>query len=669
MDALAHDPVESAAAPAQARPPLDLELINIRKRYGDFTAVDGVSLKVSKGQFVCLLGPSGCGKTTTLRCIAGLEEPDDGDILIGGKEATRDPPWQRDIAMMFQDFALFPHMTVAKQVGFGLEMLKKPKAEIAQRVQHILKSFEIDVLADRKPASLSGGQRQRVALARAMITEPRILLLDEPIGALDYSLRETVMLELKLLQQRTGISFIWVTHDQNEAFSLGDLVVVMNHARIEQQGPPEEILQRPATAFVAGFVQGNNVFRGRVKELLAGMLRIETPVGIVPRAAAACRPAGHAGQRGFLFGARRADHRRAVGTACQSPVGGMHGGRIFRRRSPAHLRAIGWRGAEVRSVRRPCRADRAGPEDGAGLAGGGRGSACRGRRMSTIRVRSPASYWLAVPAAAWMLGVVVVPIVLLVWVSFWGGRAFSTASPLTFDNYAKFFANQTYLKLALSTIVHTATLMAVTGVLGYCIAYFLVMKVKSPGWRTVLFLAFVVPFWTSTLIRAIAWVPFLGVNGVINQTLMFVGATNSPIEAFLYSLTGITMAQVSLYTMLAAGPVVYMLNAVAPQLREAAMTLKATPFIVFRRIVFPLTLPGVVIGQVLVFLNVMSDFATVATIGGNKHALLSNLVLLFYEGSQIRAASVVAVLLMICMLIGVVVALRVVDIRRLGAER
>ena len=265
--------------------------------------------------------------------------------------------------------------------------------------------------------------------------------------------------------------------------------------------------------------------------------------------------------------------------------------------------------------------------------------------MSTIRVRSPASYWLAVPAAAWMLGVVVVPIVLLVWVSFWGGRAFSTASPLTFDNYAKFFANQTYLKLALTTIVHTATLMAVTGVLGYCIAYFLVMKVKSPGWRLALFLAFIVPFWTSTLIRAIAWVPFLGVNGVINQTLMYVGATQSPIEAFLYSRTGITMAQVSLYTMMAAGPVVYMLNAIAPQLREAAMTLKATPFVVFRRIVFPLTLPGVVIGQVLVFLNVMSDFATVATIGGNKHALLSNLVLLFYEGSQIRAASVVAVLL------------------------
>ena len=285
MDTLAHS--VTAAGPAAARLQLDLELRDIRKRYGDFTAVDGISLKVQKGQFVCLLGPSGCGKTTTLRCVAGLEEPDAGDILIGGKEATRDPPWERDIAMMFQDFALFPHMTVAKQVGFGLEMLKKPKAEIARRVQQVLTSFEIAVLADRKPASLSGGQRQRVALARAMITEPRILLLDEPIGALDYSLRETVMLELKLLQQRTGISFIWVTHDQNEAFSLGDLVVVMNHAKIEQQGAPEEILQRPATAFVASFVQGNNVFRGRIVQAADGLLEIETPAGtfLVPGAA------------------------------------------------------------------------------------------------------------------------------------------------------------------------------------------------------------------------------------------------------------------------------------------------------------------------------------------------------------------------------------------------
>lgn len=288
--------------------------------------------------------------------------------------------------------------------------------------------------------------------------------------------------------------------------------------------------------------------------------------------------------------------------------------------------------------------------------------------MSTIRHRSAAAFWLAVPAGTWMLAAVVVPTLLIVWVSFWGGRAFSASSPLTFDNYARFFSNAAYLRLIGQTFLQAATLMLICGTLGYCVAYFLVCKVRSARWRTALFLAFIIPFWTSTLIRAIAWVPFLGTNGVINQALMATGLTERPIEVFLYSMTGVTMAQVSLYTMLAAGPVVYMLASIPPALREAAMTLKASPVTVFRRIVFPLTLPGVVIGQVLVFLNVMADFATVATIGGNKFALLGNLVLNFYEGSQLRFAAVAAVLLMACMLAGVVLALRVVDIRRLGAR-
>jgi putative spermidine/putrescine transport system permease protein len=287
--------------------------------------------------------------------------------------------------------------------------------------------------------------------------------------------------------------------------------------------------------------------------------------------------------------------------------------------------------------------------------------------MSTIRPRSPAAYWLALPAAAWMVLAVVVPVLLILWVSFWGGRAFSPASPLTFDNYARFFGNRAYIMLVLDSLAQAALLMAITGVLGYGIAYFITMKVPRAFWRTALFLAFIVPFWTSALIRAIAWVPFLGVNGVINQALVGSGLTSVPVEAFLYSRAGITMAQVSLYTLMASGPVVYMLRSIPPALREAAMTLKAPPLTVFRRVVFPLTLPGVVIGQVLVFLNVMADFATVQTVGGNKIALLPNLILNFYEGSQIRAAAVVAVLLMLCMLAGVAAALRVVDIRRFGA--
>jgi spermidine/putrescine transport system ATP-binding protein len=263
----------------------DLELRHVTKRFGSFPAVRDVSLAVERGRFVCLLGPSGCGKTTTLRAIAGLEPVDEGEIWIAGKQVNDTPPWQRDIALMFQDFALFPHMTVGKQVGFGLEMLRRPKDEIRRRVADVLATFEIAHLADRKPATLSGGQKQRVALARALITQPRLLLLDEPIGSLDFSLREAVMLELRDVQRRLGISFVWVTHDQNEAFSLGDQVVVMNHARIEQTGTPEAVFERPRTRFVASFIQGNNVFDGTVEAMDAGHVRVGTAAGrfTVPR--------------------------------------------------------------------------------------------------------------------------------------------------------------------------------------------------------------------------------------------------------------------------------------------------------------------------------------------------------------------------------------------------
>jgi len=287
--------------------------------------------------------------------------------------------------------------------------------------------------------------------------------------------------------------------------------------------------------------------------------------------------------------------------------------------------------------------------------------------MSTIRPRSAAAFWLAVPAGLWMLLAVVLPVLLIIWVSLWGGTSVSPNNPITVENYRRFLSNENYLWLIGDTLVQTAMIMAITGVMGYCIAYFLTVKVTSPAWRLALFMAFVIPFWTSTLIRAIAFVPFLGTNGLLNQALMTLGIIETPIQAFLYSRLGISMAQVSLYTLLASGPVVYMLNSIPPALREAAMTLKAPPIIVFWRVILPLTLPGIIIGQVLVFLNVLADFITVTTVGGNKLAFLGNLVLLFYEGSQIRMTAVVSVLLMILMLAGVATALRIVDIRKVGS--
>jgi spermidine/putrescine transport system ATP-binding protein len=257
----------------------DLELRDVTKRFGHFTAVSHMNLQVQKGELCCLLGPSGCGKTTTLRLIAGLEEVSGGEIFIKGERVNDIPPWDRDIAMMFQNYALFPHMTVQKQVAFGLEMMRCPRTQIAERVARILEMLEIQSLAERKPDTLSGGQLQRVALARSLITEPSLLLLDEPIGALDYNLRQTVMVELKKLQRRLGITFIWVTHDQNEALSMADKVVVMDHAVVEQIGTPQGIFETPKTRFVASFMQGNNLFVGQVIALHDNLAIVQTAVG------------------------------------------------------------------------------------------------------------------------------------------------------------------------------------------------------------------------------------------------------------------------------------------------------------------------------------------------------------------------------------------------------
>lgn len=288
-------------------------------------------------------------------------------------------------------------------------------------------------------------------------------------------------------------------------------------------------------------------------------------------------------------------------------------------------------------------------------------------RMSTVRERASVSYLLALPAALWMIGGLIVPILFIVWVSFWTTREFALDNPLSLTHYIKLFDKPVYLKLVGHTVLQTMVLMGITLVLGYCMAYFIVGKVQRDGRKYLLIFLLIIPFWTSALIRTIAWIPFLGVNGVINQSLIFLGLIDEPIGIFLYSRTGITLAQVSFYTLMATGPVVYVMRNIPPSVLQAAQCLKASPFHVFWRITVPLTLPGILIGQLLVFLNVMADFATASAIGGNKFAYLGNLVLLLYDSGQLPFASVIAVVMMVCMLAGVAMMLKVVDIRRLGA--
>ena len=258
-------PVLAESEPAGHSVPaaeIDVRLTGVRKTYGDVVAVDRVDLEIPAGEFFTLLGPSGSGKTTTLRLIAGFERPDEGRIELGGVDVTNRAPYEREVNTVFQDYALFPHMTVADNVAYGLRVKHVPRAQRKQRVEEILKVVRLPGLGDRKPVQLSGGQRQRIALARSLVNTPRVLLLDEPLGALDLKLRQEMQIELKRIQREVsdiGITFVYVTHDQEEALTMSDRLAVFNEGRIEQIGAPAEVYERPATEFVAGFVGVSNV--------------------------------------------------------------------------------------------------------------------------------------------------------------------------------------------------------------------------------------------------------------------------------------------------------------------------------------------------------------------------------------------------------------------------
>ncbi|HTK02082.1 MAG TPA: ABC transporter ATP-binding protein [Bordetella sp.] len=296
-----------------------LRLVNLRKEFGDVVAIDDVCLDVRAGEFVTLLGASGSGKSTTLMAVAGFIQATRGEVLINGEDQSRQPPYRRDIGLVFQHYALFPHLNVERNVAFPLEMRKVPKAEIGGRVQRALELVRLAGLGARQPSELSGGQQQRVALARALVYEPSILLLDEPLGALDKNLREEMQWEIRRIQRELGITTIAVTHDQHEAITMSDRIAVMRNGRIEQVGTPADIYERPRTRYIAEFMGSSNFLRGRVENAAdGGRLRLapRTAVPLVPRAGLAadgtmdlvirperlrCVPAGQA--NGELAGA------------------------------------------------------------------------------------------------------------------------------------------------------------------------------------------------------------------------------------------------------------------------------------------------------------------------------------------------------------------------------
>lgn len=273
---------------------LEVGIHDVWRRYGSVTAVGGVSLTVGAGEFVSLLGPSGSGKTTLLMMLAGFEEPDQGRLVVGDRDITRLAPNKRDIAMVFQRYALFPHMTVAENIAFPLRMRRMGRAERDGKVRQALAMVKLDAYAERKPAELSGGQQQRVALARAIVFEPPVILMDEPLGALDKKLRQHMQTELRQLQQRLGATVIYVTHDQEEALTMSDRVAVMNGGRLVQLGPPRDLYDRPADAFVADFIGEMNLLPGTVEAVRDGVCTVRTAAGTVQATLAGAAPVGSA---------------------------------------------------------------------------------------------------------------------------------------------------------------------------------------------------------------------------------------------------------------------------------------------------------------------------------------------------------------------------------------
>ncbi|WP_274422615.1 ABC transporter ATP-binding protein [Blautia sp. XA-2221] len=264
-----------------------LELKNIRKGFSDEEEVlKGISLAIGKGEFITLLGSSGCGKTTTLRIIAGLEMPDAGQVFLDGKDVTALNPEDRDVNTVFQNYALFPHMNVADNIGYGLKLKKVPRTEIRRRVKEMLELVQLPGYEKRKPSELSGGQKQRVAIARALINNPSVLLLDEPLGALDLQLRRAMQAELKRLQKKLGITFIYITHDQEEAINMSDRIAVMNHGTFEQIGTPDEIYNHPRTSYVATFVGNANILKGEAKGMENGNVKVGISGGCIQVASA-----------------------------------------------------------------------------------------------------------------------------------------------------------------------------------------------------------------------------------------------------------------------------------------------------------------------------------------------------------------------------------------------
>ena len=648
-----------------------LAVRRLRKTFGRVVAVDDVSLEAAPGEFLSLLGPSGCGKSTVLRMVAGLVEPDRGEVVLAGEDITRVAVHRRNLGLVFQSYALFPHMTVFDNVAFGLRRRRVAEAELRPRVERMLDLVRLGPLGSRHPRELSGGQQQRVALARALVTEPRVLLLDEPLSNLDALLRDEMRVELKRLQQRLGTTMIFVTHDQAEALILSDRVVVMEAGRVEQVGRPEEVYRRPATAFVARFLGRANFLAGVVaqrgadgivvaldgglsvvaaaREDLAAGQRVQVAIRQESIRLCACRPASRCRARQPLSGHRGVSRLRGPGAPLRGPVGGRtraRSGRARRRHAAP---------ARHRRARR--------------VGAGGRDPAAR-----RLRARAPApgvpvmrgrGGLLLAPSLVLLVLAFAIPVGMLVPTSF---RPYvplvGITSGFTVRYYTKLVTDSYYLEIIGRTLGLGLTVTALTLVIGYPVAFFLARtRSRWRGWLTILV---VFPLLLNLVVRTFGWIALLAQNGLVNQAMIALGLVDAPVK-LLFNFAGLLIGLTHIFLPFMVLVLVGAIQNIPRDVEDAARVLGASWASAFARVTLPLSLPGVLSGSILVFVLTISALVTPRLLGGPTYQVMSTLIYdEFLQRLNWPAGSAQALLLTVMVL--VLVFLSGLLARRTGAR-
>ena len=589
-------------------------------------AVDDVTLDVAPGEFVSLLGPSGCGKSTLLRTVAGLVEPDGGQVILAGEDITRVAVHRRNLGLVFQSYALFPHMTVFENVAFGLRRRGVGAAELGPRVERMLELVRLGPLGARHPRELSGGQQQRVALARALVLEPRVLLLDEPLSNLDALLRDEMRVELKRLQERLGTTMIFVTHDQAEALILSDRVVVMEAGRVEQIGRPEEVYRRPATAFVARFLGRANFLAGTVAETGATATVVTLDGGGLsvvggPRPGLVC---GQPVQRGDTPGEHPPRASRGGGGSPQ-PLRRHH--RVSRLRGA---------GAPLRgSARRRSRArDRHARHDAAADARISHASCVEpGRRDRAARrrcgagedtVRHGHGWWLLAPALLLLFIAFVLPVGTMVPTSF---RPYvplvGITGGFTARHYVKLVTDSYYLEIIGRTLGLGLIVTGSTLVIGYPLAFFLA-RTRS-RWRSWLTILVVFPLMLNLVVRTFGWIALLAQNGLVNQALQALGVVDGPVK-LLFNFAGVFIGLTHIFLPFMVLVLIGAIQNIPRDVEDAARVLGASWGSAFFRVTLPLSAPGILSGSILVFVLTISALVTPRLLGGPTYQVMSTLI-------------------------------------------